>query len=70
MIWFFERKGTYVRCETRKTAAGGYELVITEPDGTERIESFEDSADLARRQIQLERTLGTEGWTGPHGRET
>jgi hypothetical protein len=69
MIWFFERKGQYVRCETRKTAAGSYELVITDSDGAERIESFADSSDLARRQIELERSLSTDGWTGPHGRE-
>ena len=37
MIWFFEKKGQYVRCETRKGADGGYELVITEAGGAERV---------------------------------
>ncbi len=68
MIWFFEKRGSYVRCETREAGDGTYELVITEADGTERIERFADSADLARRQVELERGYAADGWTGPHGR--
>jgi len=68
MIWFFERKGLYVRCETRKTADGAYELVITKADGTEDVERFDDSAALAKRQVEIEQGLTSEGWTGPHGR--
>jgi hypothetical protein len=68
MIWFFEKKGQYVRCETRKADDGAYELVITEADGTERVERFEESAAMARRQVELENSLTAEGWTGPHGR--
>jgi len=68
MIWFFEKKGQYVRCETRKATDGSYELVITNADGTERVERFEDSASLAKRQVDLEHALSEEGWTGPHGR--
>lgn len=68
MIWFFEKRGEYVRCETRKAADGAYELVITTPDGAERVERFEDSADLAQRQVEVEHGYAAEGWTGPHGR--
>ena len=68
MIWFFERQGKYVRCETRKTADGAYELVITKADGTEDVERFDDSSRLARRQVEIEQGLTAEGWTGPHGR--
>ncbi len=68
MIWFFEKRGQYVRCETRKADDGAYELVITSPDGMERVERFEDSRDLARRQVELEHGYTLEGWTGPHGR--
>jgi hypothetical protein len=68
MIWFFERKGEYVRCETRKADDGVYELVVTEADGRERVERFDDSMSLAKRQVDLERSLTAEGWTGPHGR--
>jgi hypothetical protein len=70
MIWFFERRGKYVRCETRKTALGTYELVVTNDDGTERVERFDDSAALAKRQVEIEQGLTADGWTGPHGRDT
>jgi len=69
MIWFFERQGKYVRCETRKTADGAYELVVADGDGTERVERFDDSAALAKRQVELEQRLTADGWTGPHGRD-
>ena len=68
MIWFFERKGQYVRCETRKATDGCYELVITDANGTERVERFDDSTSLAKRQVDLEHTFVADGWTGPHGR--
>jgi hypothetical protein len=68
MIWFFERAGEFLRCETRKADDGWYELVITEPDGTERVERFEESAALAKRQVELEQGLTADGWHGPHGR--
>jgi len=68
MIWFFERKGQYVRCETRKADDGAFELVITDADGAERVERFQDSASMARRQVELENSLTQDGWTGPHGR--
>ena len=68
MIWFFERKGEYVRCETRKATDGVYELVITDAGGAERVERFTESASLAKRQVELEQSLTSEGWTGPHGR--
>jgi hypothetical protein len=31
MVWFYEKHGTYIRCETRVRAGGGYELVIVKP---------------------------------------
>jgi hypothetical protein len=67
MIWFFERTGKYIRCETRETPDNAYELVITDSDGTERVERFEDSASLAKRQVEIELNLTSDGWTGPHG---
>ena len=68
MVWFYERHGTYIRCETRETPDGAFELVQTNPDGTEVVERFEDSASLTKRQQQLESNLTTDGWTGPFGR--
>lgn len=68
MVWFYERHGRFLRCESRPAADGGYELIVTEPDGAERIERFDDSSELAHRQAELEEALVAEGWTGPHGR--
>lgn len=68
MVWFYERHGSYIRCETRETPDGAFELVQTNPDGTETVERFEESASLTRRQQELESDLTTDGWTGPFGR--
>lgn len=68
MVWFYERQGTFIRCETRTAAAGGFELVVIQPDGSERVEHFDDSSTLSRRQAELENTLTHDGWTGPFGR--
>jgi hypothetical protein len=68
MVWFFERHGTYIRCETRDATAGGYELLVIDPNGIENIERFEDSAALTRRQRELDSHLADDGWTGPFGR--
>ena len=50
MFWWFERSGRYVRCETRFIAKGSYEFVITQPDGTERVEHFTDAEAMTRRR--------------------
>ena len=69
MVWFYERQGNFIRCETRNANTGaGFELVIIQPDGSERVEHFDDSATLARRQSGLENSLTHDGWTGPFGR--
>jgi hypothetical protein len=68
MIWFFERQGQYVRCETRQAPDGAYELVITTPDGKERVERFVDTSEMAKRQVELEHGLSADGWSGPYGR--
>jgi hypothetical protein len=69
MIWFFERQGAHMRCEVRSMVEGDrYQLVITEPDGVERIESFTNSNDLTRRTLELECERARDGWNGPHMR--
>ena len=68
MVWFFERHGTYIRCETREANEAASSLLIIHPDGTENVERFEDSASLTRRQQELESHLTHDGWTGPFGR--
>ena len=67
MFWWFMRQGEFLRYETRDVPAGGYELRVIQPDGTEKVESFTESSDLTKRQLMFERELATEGWTGPHG---
>jgi hypothetical protein len=69
MVWFYERQGSFIRCETRDAANGpGFELVIIQPDGSERVEHYTDSATLTRRQEELQSSLTHDGWTGPFGR--
>jgi hypothetical protein len=70
VVWFYERNGAFIRCETRDVLDGRvrYELVIVDAAGHERVEVFRTSDALVERQLQLEETLLKEGWEGPHGR--
>jgi hypothetical protein len=69
VIWFYERKGEHMRCEIRQLIEGDrFSLVVTLPDGTERIEVFDNSSALNRRSIELEKTLVQKGWNGPFSR--
>ena len=67
MFVWFQKGGAFLRYEARDLPNGSYELRIIEADGTERTETFNDSASLNKRQIDLERELAANGWTGPHG---
>jgi len=67
LFWWFQRGGKYLRYEVNNRPEGGYVLRIVDPDGTERTEVFDDSEDLSKRQVDLERELTASGWTGPHG---
>jgi hypothetical protein len=70
VIWFYERRGEHLRCEIRQQLEGDrYALVVTLPDGTERVELFDDSAMLNRRSVELEKMLRTRGWDGPFARD-
>jgi hypothetical protein len=70
VIWFYERKGEHLRCEIRQQVEGDrFALVVTLPDGTERVEHFDDSATLNRRSVELEQMLRTKGWNGPFARD-
>ena len=67
MVYFFERSGSFMRCEVHDR--GGYfELVIVRPDGTECVERYADADSVHARQVALETGLLNGGWTGPHGR--
>ena len=67
MFVWFEKGGSFLRYEARDLPDGRYELRIIDTDGTERVEIFNDSTSLNRRQIDFERELSEKGWTGPHG---
>jgi len=69
MVWFYEKQGAFIRCEARDSETGlGFQLIVIQPDGSERIEHFDDSRHLTRRQQELESTLVDDGWDGPYGR--
>jgi hypothetical protein len=70
VVWFYERSGAYIRCETRdvQDRPALYELVIIDATGNEQVERFANSESLLRRQHELESTLQHDGWQGPFGR--
>jgi len=69
VIWFYERRGEHLRCEIQQQIEGDkFALIVTLPDGTERVELFEDSGTLNRRSIELEKLLREKGWNGPFAR--
>jgi hypothetical protein len=61
MIWIFTRGCAQVDVEIRR-AGEAYELVVSYPDGTERIERFQSPARLIRRSLRLQRRLMREAW--------
>jgi hypothetical protein len=67
VFWWFERRGQFLRYEVNDAPEGGYVLRVIDPDGTEHAERFMDSSDLSKRQVDFERELVSNGWTGPHG---
>ena len=67
VIWFYAKQGRHLRCEVRQHVDGDrFDLVITDADGTERVEH---SASVTRRSLQREAECLTDGWDGPFGRE-
>ena len=67
MFYFFEKRQQYLRCEIR-SHPGGYDIVITEPNGDERIEHFQTSQAAHERWTSLQAQYHDDGWTGPFGR--
>lgn len=66
MIWIFERASERLRCEIRRETSGpGYELIITNPDGSQRMERFEDTSALIKRSLDLQMELIEAGWRAP-----
>ena len=67
MVVFFEKEGRFVRCEARQVASDTWELIVVEPDGTERTEQFRSAADLDARAQEIDREYLGCGWFGPYG---
>jgi hypothetical protein len=66
MIWIFERGDERLRCEIHRESAGqGFELIITHPDGSHRMERFEDPSALIKRSLDLQMELIEAGWRPP-----
>jgi len=68
MVWFFEHKGRFRRCEVHPEATH-YRLVVGYSDGTERTEEYAHFEDLMRRTKRLEQEWTREGWQGPFSRD-
>ena len=69
MFYFFQRGAEFLQCEIRGDDASGYEIVITEPKRPERREAFPTSQEAYDRWVQLQDSLISAGWWGPHGRD-
>jgi hypothetical protein len=62
MIWSFERGGQQLSCEIRRDEDGQYEFVVTNPDGTEKAERYEEPSEVVTRSVDVMRGLIEEGW--------
>jgi hypothetical protein len=66
MIWIFERANERLRCEIRRESAGpGFELIITNPDGSQWMEQFDNTSALIKRSLDLQMELIDAGWRPP-----
>ena len=66
MLWIFHREGEQMTCEIRREGAGvGYEMIVTRPDGSQRMERFEETNDLIKRTLEFQRELMESGWRQP-----
>lgn len=55
-----------MRCEIRREGVGaGYEMIVTSADGSQRMECFEETNDLIKRTLDLQRDLLESGWRQP-----
>jgi hypothetical protein len=66
MLWIFERKGEQMSCEIRREGEGsGYEMILTSPDGSQRMERFEQTTEMIKRTLEFQGELLETGWRQP-----
>lgn len=66
MFYFFQRGTETVQCEVRSAPDGpGYQIVITEPGGAQRLEAFATSDEVHDRWVELHKRFADDGWWGP-----
>lgn len=66
MFYFFKRGSETLHCEVRpSTENPGYEIVIADQNGVERIERFATSEQVHNRWVELHTSFEQEGWWGP-----
>jgi hypothetical protein len=66
MMWIFERQDEQMRCEIRREGVGaGYEMIVTNADGSQRMERFEETGGLIKRTLEFQRELMETGWRQP-----
>ena len=55
-----------MRCEIRREGAGtGFEMIVTTADGSQRMERFDETNQLIRRTLDLQREMLESGWRQP-----
>ena len=55
-----------MRCEIRREGAGtGFEMIVTTADGSQRMERFDETNELIRRTLDLQREMLESGWRQP-----
>ncbi|HEX5475157.1 MAG TPA: hypothetical protein VFX12_10885 [Vicinamibacterales bacterium] len=63
MIWFFTHDAAQVDIEVQHGAREGtYVLVVTQPNGAERVEQFDRPERLVTRVLAVQRQLLEDGW--------
>ena len=68
MVWFFKRhtqeRAERMHYEVRSAVdRPGYELVVSRPDGSQRLVQFATASDLIDYSLDLQQRLLGEGWT-------
>jgi hypothetical protein len=63
MLWSFHRDGKQLSYEIRPAPDGvAFEIVIHEPEGTDRVEQFDTANEVDERARQIQQQLVNDGW--------